>query len=206
MSSDPYSSFHPQKPPKFAEAMLRLAEAHASGLRQAFHEVAAMRPDAPTWGRLEQACAQMLERRHARASQKNLNDVSPWLSFDERTERAVEDLLNRVSNNEAAESYLRSVNELLHNTAHWTYIFDTTTAAYWRHASLVWLSLWHAALAPTVTATQAAVCVGLTARRKKAAPSVRKNTLPARLRQKLKLLSFSILKRDRTAPGRARNQ
>ncbi len=128
------------------------------------------------------------------------------MSFDERTERAVEDLLNRVSNNEAAESYLRSVNELLHNTAHWTYIFDTTTAAYWRHASLVWLSLWHAALAPTVTATQAAVCVGLTARRKKAAPSVRKNTLPARLRQKLKLLSFSILKEiGRRRGGRETN-
>jgi hypothetical protein len=200
MSSTPLSTPHPQKPAKFAEAMLRLAEAHARELRHAFHGVATTRGDAPAWGRLEEACARMLEARRAKAGQSVFPGERALVSFDERTERTVEDLLNRFADSDRAESYLQSVNELLHNTAHWTFIFDTDTAAYWRHASLVWLALWHAAMAPAVTASQAAACLGLVSRRRDARPAAASGSRfpsPAGLRQKLKSLGMSILRGDR---------
>ncbi len=56
-------SFHPRSPAKFAETILRLAEAHTGKLREAFRNAAAMRQDALIWGRLEEACGKMLERR-----------------------------------------------------------------------------------------------------------------------------------------------
>ena len=61
-------SFHPRSPAKFADAILRLADAHADELRQAFQNAAAMRRDALKWGRLEEACGKMLERQRANAT------------------------------------------------------------------------------------------------------------------------------------------
>ena len=188
-------SFHPRSPAKFADAILRLAEAHTDELRQAFQNAAAMRRDALKWGRLEEACGKMLERRRANATRSNGADEPVWLSRDEKTARAVEKLLNHVSDRERAQSYVRAVTEMNRSTAHWNYIFDTTTADYYRHASLVWMALWHAALTPKVTAAQAAVCIGLTVRRKapskEAAASIPNKRLRTRLNDVLKSIGLS---------------
>jgi hypothetical protein len=198
------SSFLTQtpKPAKFGEAMLRLVEAHARELRTAFHTVASERQDAGSWLRLEDVCADMLDRRHKKLLEASVSHQPHWLLPNGKSERAFEDLLNRSAGGEAAEAFVKAADELFHNTAHWTFIFDTTTAAYWRHASLVWLSLWHAAQAATVTASQAAICLGLTVKRKgnaEPAPSATEKPLPGKLRQ-LTSLGLSIWKRRAGLP------
>jgi hypothetical protein len=189
---------HAPKPGRFGEAMLRLVEAHARELREAFVRAVNARRDAANWLRLEDVCAQMLERRRKKIAGTGAAHEPVWLLPDAKGERAFEDLLNRLAGGEPAEVYVKAADELLHNTAHWTFVFDTPTAAYWRHASLVWLSLWHAAQAPDVTASQAAVCLGLTVKRKanpEPAPSgKRERTLPGKLSQ-LTALGMSIWKR-----------
>ena len=196
MSLMPNPYFHSQSPAKFAATILRLAEAHADELRQAFHNAAVMRRDAPVWGRLEAACSKMLERHHAKATRSNAAGEPVWNSRDEKTRRAVEQLLNEVSGKGRAQSYLRAEIEMNRSTAHWNFIFDTTTAAYCRHASLVWMALWYAALAPNVTAAQAALCIGLTVRRKaplkEATSSIPSKALRTRLKHALKSLGLSV--------------
>ncbi len=198
MSGTSPSLTHPPKPPRFGEAMLRLVEAHASDLRTAFHTAATARRDAANWLRLEDACAQMLDRRQKKVVGTGSSHEPSWLLPSGKGELAFEELLNRAAGGEAAEAYVKAADELVHNTAHWTFVFDTTTAAYWRHASLVWLSLCHAARATEVTASQAAVCAGLTVKRKAnpgpAPSSGREKPLPGRLRQ-LTSLGLSIWKR-----------
>lgn len=189
---------HLPKSARFGEAMLRLVEAHARELRAAFHAAAAGRRDAASWLRLEDACARMLERRQKKIAEAGLSHQPPWVLPSGRGELAFEELLNRLAGGEAAEAYVKAADDLVHNTAHWTFIFETTTAAYWRHASLVWLSLWHAVRAAEITASQAAVCLGLTVKRKASpgtAPSAGwENPLPGKLRQ-LTSLGLSIWKR-----------
>ncbi len=188
--------YHSQSPAKFKDTILRLAEAHAGELRRAFHNATVTRRDALVWGRLEEACSKMLARRRAKATGSNAASEPVWNSRDEKTRRAVEQLLNDVSGRGRAQSYLRAETEMNRSTAHWNFIFDTTTAAYCRHASLVWMALWHAALAPNVTAAKAAVCIGLTARRKaplkEATASVPSKALRTRLKDVLKCFGFSI--------------
>lgn len=189
-------SFHPRSPAKFADAILRLAEAHADELRQGFQNAAAMRRDALKWGRLEEACGKMLERQRANATRSTVADEPVWRSRDEKTRRAVEKLLNHVSDRERAQCYLRAVTEMNRSTAHWNFIFDTATADCYRHASLVWMALWHAALTPKATAAQAAVCIGLTVRRKapskEAAASIPNKRLRTRLNYVLKSIGLSV--------------
>jgi hypothetical protein len=178
--------------------MLRLVEAHARELRTAFHAAAIERRDAANWLKLEDACVQMLDRRQKKVVGTGFSHEPHWLLPSGRGERDFEDLLNRGAGGEAAEAYVKAAVDLVHNTAHWTFVFDTTTAAYWRHASLVWLSLWHAARAAEVTASQAAVCVGLTVKRKAipgpALAAGRDRLLPGKLKQ-LTSLGLSIWKR-----------
>lgn len=196
MSGNFYSSLKPQRPAKFAEAMLRLAEAHAGGLRQAFHNSVVERRDASSWLRLEVVCADLLKKRRDRISHKGYAHEPAWLSPNGKCERDFEERLNR-SSGERAEAYVRAVDELLHNTAHWTFIFEALTASYWRHASLVWMSLWHAVLTPDVTAAEAAICLGLTVRRKGdpgAAAAAPIKAVPVKLKQ-IKALGLSIWKR-----------
>jgi len=187
--------------------MLRLVEAHARELRTAFHAAAIARPDAANWLRLEDACAQMLERRQKKVVGKGSYHEPPWLLPTGKGEDAFEELLSRVAGGEAAEAYVTAADELVHNTAHWTFIFDTTTAAFWRHASLVWLSLWHATQAVEITASQAAVCVGLTVKRKgNPGPepiAEREKLLPGKLR-KLTSFGLSIWKRRFGSPLKRR--
>ncbi len=166
MSGTPSLSTHAQKPANFAEAMARLATIHAGELRAAFRNAAAVRQDAASWRRLEEVCAVMLQKRRAAVTAGRFARDPDWLLTAGRSERAFNELLSLSGQAELAESYVKAVEELIGNTAHWTFIFEAPVAAYWRHASLVWMSLWHAALAPEVTAAQAALCLGLKVKRK----------------------------------------
>jgi hypothetical protein len=165
MSGTPLST-KPQKSADFTDSMLRLAAVHADELREAFHKTAAARRDAASWRRLEEVCGSMLERRCATVAGKRFAREPHWLLRNGRSERAFEALLNRSGEGERAEAYVKAVDELINNTAHWMFLFDAPIAAYWRHASLVWLSLWHAALSPDIPAAEAAKSLGLTVRRK----------------------------------------
>jgi hypothetical protein len=169
MSGTPSLSTKPQKTADFTEAMLRLAAVHADELREAFHKTAAARRDAASWLRLEEVCVSMLDRRRATVAGRRFVREPHWLLRDGRSERAFEALLNRSCEGERAEAYVKAVDELISNTAHWMFLFDAPVAAYWRHASLVWLSLWHAALSSDVPAAEAAKSLGLTVKRKSGA-------------------------------------
>jgi hypothetical protein len=168
MSGTPFLSTKPQKPADFTDSMLRLAAVHADELRAAFHKTAAARRDVASWRRLEEVCANMLERRRATVAGRRFVSEPHWLLRNGRSERAFEDLLNR-SGGGRAEAYVKAVDELISNTAHWMFLFDAPVASYWRHASLVWLSLWHAAQSPGVPAAEAAKSLGLTVKRKNCA-------------------------------------
>ncbi len=189
-------SFRSQSPASFTETISRLAEAQTDELRQAFHNAAVLRRDALVWGRLEEACSKMLDKRRAKAMRSNAASEPVWNFRDEKTRRAVEQLLNDASDRGRAQSYLQAETEMNRSTAHWNFIFDATSSAHCRHASLVWMALWHAALAPNVTAAQAAACIGLAVRRKaplkEATASIPSKALRTKLKHVLKFFYLSV--------------
>jgi hypothetical protein len=142
----------------FVEAASKSAEAHANHLRQDFQRVAEHRPDPAAWHRLDEASANRLEKRRERLRQFfAIEEVFSWLeNMDDRIQESDQQLLRRADpDGGSAERFLRAVTSLDQDTANWAACSGTAAVAFWRHASLVWLTLCHAASLPDVTAAKA---------------------------------------------------
>ena len=141
-----------------------LARIHTDELQQAFNTECKLRGDAADWRRLEQKVAGLLRQRW----QLLVEPRAQRGSSQERFERLNDEIERKFSmrlmvadmtrNRESA--YGRAVSEVLTNTASWFILLHPAQAAFWQHASLVWMALWHASANPKIGAVDAAHCLG----------------------------------------------
>jgi hypothetical protein len=137
-----------------AERVLQRAKSHSIGLRRAFHLSLSRRRDTEDWERLESVAAGILEHdgryRHAE-----------WFTeTDKRLKQCVASLFkNRTLKSSRAGHYLRAAKQVYESASPWSQELDARTMACWRHNALVWITLWHLADVPDVTATQAKECL-----------------------------------------------
>ncbi|KAI95198.1 hypothetical protein T281_06915 [Rhodomicrobium udaipurense JA643] len=143
------------------DALLRLVAQHADQLRQGFHNLVVNYYDALQWRRLEHDVADLLERRFDEVLDSR-SQASSFAEFDEVLEQDVQNTLSRRDpSGSRAEKYRQAVDMVYENTAHWNSVLSDEEAAYWRHASLVWMALWHAAAAQTISPAELAEYLGL---------------------------------------------
>ncbi|MFZ1107497.1 MAG: hypothetical protein WAN43_04005 [Rhodomicrobium sp.] len=135
---------------------LRRAMAHSTMLRRAFHLSLSRRHDADDWKTLESAVAAVLEKnaRH--------DDVEWFVEADKRLRLSVTSLLrSQAAKSSRVGHYLRAAGQVYKSTEAWRQELDELTVAYWRHSAVVWITLWHLADVPDVTAARAKKCLDL---------------------------------------------
>ncbi len=136
-----------------AEAVLHKAMAQSTMLRRAFHLCASRRADASQWQDLEDAAAAHLEERAVGPGQVQAAETQWFGQVDGRLRMSVLDMLShRASASSRASHCRRAMDELYASAAGWAPVLGEATAAYWRHAGLMWMALWHAADMPGITA------------------------------------------------------
>ena len=159
--SNPNPSARAENAASGADVAVRLAAQYADQLRQAFHQQAAARPDALVWHRLEYDVADLLERRFndtpaptpmvpslSKLDQALLQTVATALFKDDPTQRRV-------------VAYREAIASVCENAANWIFLQDHEIA-YWKHAALVWMTLWHVSASRAITPAHMATCLGLT--------------------------------------------
>lgn len=141
------------------ERLLQRAIAHSTGLRRAFHTSAALRRDAEKWKLLEDAAATVLELNSEIPKQQD--NAQDWFAeADEKLKASVVTLLGEGAPKTSRIShYRRAASQVYGSAAAWGETLDEATLAYWRHAALVWMTLWHIADVPDLTAEQAKDCL-----------------------------------------------
>ncbi len=146
----------PQTPADETEALLHRARAQSTMLKRAFHLCLSRRSDARLWEDLGNAAAAHL---------LGCGGERSWLvqrldEADRRFESRVMVLLSRTSAKSGrASHYRRAIDQIHVSATAWERTVGEATAAYWRHAALVWMTLWHCADLPSLTAGQAGECL-----------------------------------------------
>ncbi len=84
------------------------------------------------------------------------NDANWFVEADERLKSAVAEMFrSRSSKSSRAWQYRRAAEQVYESAANWDQHLDGLTLAYWRHSALVWITLWHLADVPDLTARDA---------------------------------------------------
>ena len=144
-----------------ADVAVRLAAQYADQLRQAFHQQADARPDALVWHRLEYDAADLLERR--------FNDTpasTPMVpSLSELDQALLQTVAAALFRNDPTQrrvvAYREAIASVCENAANWIFL-QGHEIAYWKHAALVWMTLWHVSASRAITPADMATCLGLT--------------------------------------------
>ncbi len=143
------------------ERLQQQAKAHAIGLRRAFHISVSRRHDTQTWTLLEDATATLLER-NRQAPWQQAPQPGWFVVADEKLKTSATALLGLGAPNSSRASHYRRAAEQVYDSAEaWGRTLDGATVAYWRHAALVWMTLWHIADVPDLTAREAEACLNV---------------------------------------------
>ncbi|MGO9173698.1 MAG: hypothetical protein ACLP7P_17290 [Rhodomicrobium sp.] len=157
-------SSQPQTAPHEIEAPLRLIAQNVEFLRHAFHDSASRRGDALAWYRLEHAIAAQLEQDRREALRQPAPSKLPlrYTKADEALQLAFDRLLHSAAPASGrARRYRRAVRHVNCSAAGWGFVLDECAAAYFKHAVLLWTSLWHASDTPAVTVALIEKCAEL---------------------------------------------
>jgi hypothetical protein len=137
-----------------AERVLQRAMAHGMMLRRAFHVSLKRRRDTADWELLESVVVGILEQN------ADYYDVEWFVKADRRLRRSVASLFrSRSSKSSRPWHYGRAADQVYESTSAWRQELDELTVAYWRHSALVWITLWHLADVPDMTAVRAKGCL-----------------------------------------------
>lgn len=136
--------------------MLQRMMTHSTTLRRAFHISLSRRHDTQEWELLETATATSLEE-----SRTAGHDAAWFTEASDRLRTSVlSHLRSRSSKSSRTSHYRRAADQVYENaTAAWARSVDEWTVAYWKHCALVWITLWHMADVPDLTADQARECL-----------------------------------------------
>jgi hypothetical protein len=150
----------------------RLASQYVDLMRQAFNHSASRRGDMQAWRRLDDSAAATLEQRFPISSSKG----SP--RFEEANRELLRSiaqlLLAAAPTGGRANHYRRAFRQVQSSTAPWSRHLNPVVASHLQHAALVWISLWHAADAPAVTAKQMEACLRLHTAPQRVPPAARR--------------------------------
>jgi hypothetical protein len=135
-----------------AERVLQRAMSHSMMLSKAFASSHTRRRDTNHWKLLETATSGVLEQDWRRRE---------WYAEANRRLRTSVSFLLRsqASKSGRVGLYRLATDQVYEAAADWSQALDALPVAYWRHSALVWVTLWHSADAPGVTATQAKECL-----------------------------------------------
>jgi hypothetical protein len=123
-------------------------------LQRAFHISLARRHDARAWEQLEGEIAAVLERTEA------LHPAEWFVQADGRLKASVAALLGRQGAKSSRVShYGRAAGQVYESALAWGAHLDDATLGYWRHSALIWITLWHLADVPDISADMARGCL-----------------------------------------------
>jgi hypothetical protein len=144
-----------QTAPGAAEPPFERALAYAIMLRRAFYFSLSRRRDGVEWELLESAVAGTLESSGADPRRQE------WFAAaDRRLQASVTKLLKaRDHKSRRLSHFRRAVEQVRENAALWGESLDETETAYCAHSALVWMTLWHLADIPDMTAGHARDCL-----------------------------------------------
>jgi len=153
-----------QTAPHETEALLRLIGQNVDFLRHAFHDSASRRGDALAWYRLEHAIAAQLEQdRREALRQPVTSKLALWYEkADEALQLAFHRLLDSAAPaSDRARRYRRATRHADRSAAGWGLVLGESAAAYFKHAALLWTSLWYASDTPAVSVGLVGECAEL---------------------------------------------
>ncbi len=134
---------------------LELAIAYGGSLKREFHTSLRRRDNPEPWERLGKAIAVLLEQ-----TRKDSHDLDWFSRTDSRFIASVTDWMARSAPNATrGRYYRRAALEVFHSAEFSQGGLDQPMVAYWRHAALIWISLWHLADIPQLTAENAKNCL-----------------------------------------------
>ena len=140
--------------PMGAERVLQQAMTYSMMMRRVFHEALTCRCDDDEWKLLETATGGISEQNG------RYRDAEWYVGASKRLRQSATSLFrNRSPKSSRVGCYRRSVDHVYESIAAWGQELDEWTVAYWRHSALVWITLWHLADVPDVTATHAKECL-----------------------------------------------
>ncbi len=132
---------------------IELAIAHSNSLKREFHTSLRRRDDPEPWESLGKAIAVRLEQ-----TRGGSHDPDWFVQTDSRFIASVTDGITRSAPNRGRH-YCRAVLEVFRSAEFGGNGLDQPTMAYWRHAAVLWMSLWHLADVPQLTAEDAQKCL-----------------------------------------------
>lgn len=144
--SDPQSANEPNR-------RLELAIAHSTSLKREFHTSLRRRDNPGPWESLGKAMAARLEQ-----TRGGSHDPDWFAQTDGRFIASVTDCITRSAPNRG-RYYRRAVLEVFRSAEFGGNGLGQPTMAYWRHAAVLWISLWHLADVPQLTAEDAQRCL-----------------------------------------------
>ncbi len=146
--SDPQSGKEPKR-------RLELAISYGASLKREFHTSLKRRDNPEPWERLGKAIAVLLEQ-----TRRDPHDLDWFSRTDSRFIASVTDWMARSAPNATrGRYYRRAALEVFHSAEFARGGLDQPMMAYWRHAALIWISLWHLADIPQLTAEDAKNCL-----------------------------------------------
>ena len=129
--------------------------AHAIMARRTFRFSLSRRRDRVEWELLESAVASMLE-----SNGVGRQRAAWFVAADRRLQASVTKLLKaRDHKSRRLSHFRRAVEQVRENAALWGESLDETETAYCAHSALVWMTLWHLADIPDMTAGHARDCL-----------------------------------------------
>lgn len=148
---------------------LGLATAQSTMLRRTFNLSLSRRSDAKSWRVLGEAIAKVLEQRKTERT-----GVSWFSETDAKLNTEFAELLEGRTRSRSLSYYRQAARGIYQSAKVWGESLDEADMAYWRHSALVWLTLWHLADIPQMSAEQATECFECVLNRKDApAPRMR---------------------------------
>jgi hypothetical protein len=124
------------------------AKAHSAMLKRAFHFSLWRRNDTKSWELVEEAVAGVLE-----AIQKC--GARDFIEADASLQsRAIAQIKAACPHSNRWVEYRRAVKGVYTSAALWGQALEAAERAYWRHCALVWLTMWHLADVPQISADQ----------------------------------------------------
>ncbi len=134
---------------------LELAIARGTSLKREFHVSLKRRGDPEPWQHLGNAIGSLLEQ-----TRRDPHDSVWFTQTDIRLAKSVTDCIRRnAPNSTRGRYYLRAAREVFNGAEFGGIGLDQPSMAYWRHAALIWISLWHMADITQVSAEDAKNCL-----------------------------------------------
>ena len=131
---------------------LRRAIVHATSLQRAYYLSLERRVDREDWERLGRTIASALKREELEVQGAQFFD-----QCDENLRLLTVDLLSPKTSR--ARHYRKAAEQAYESAQNWGKDIDQEAAAYWRHCVLVWLTLWHFADVPHLSASDSWTCL-----------------------------------------------